>query len=126
MKRFILLLIGAMFCINSQAQTLTEFNKSSSYKITYDDYFTPTVHVTVNNISSKTITSIEVTVSYTTNPREWSAPTHSEIVRVYVTPGEAKTVSFQVPDKIRSRTPGRAGITRIRFSDGSICDIDNM
>lgn len=123
MKRFILFIIGVIMCINVHAQPLSEFLKNTSYNITYDDFFTPTLHVTVKNISSKTITSIEVIVFYSTNPREWSAPTHSEIVRVYIAPGESRTVSLEIPDKIRSRTPGTAGLTRIRFSDGSICDI---
>lgn len=123
MKRFILFLIGAIICIYSQAQPMSEFVKNTSYKITYDDFFTPTLHMTVKNISSKTITSIEIIIFYTTNPREWSAPTHSEIVRVYIAAGESKVVSLEIPDKIRSRTPGIAGLTRIRFSDGSICEI---
>ena len=60
MKRFILFLIGAIICIYSQAQPMSEFVKNTSYKITYDDFFTPTLHMTVKNISSKAITSIEI------------------------------------------------------------------
>lgn len=67
MRKIFLLLITQIFALTLSAQTLMDFKQNLTHKVTYDDYFNPTLHLTLTNVSNKTITSVEVSVDYTDN-----------------------------------------------------------
>lgn len=104
--------------------TLNDYAKTQSHKVTYDESFTPTLHLTFKNLSDKVITSIEVVISYNEglDPYEWRYPERSYVVRSRIRPGEYGTVVVTTPGAIDGRKPGSFYISRLRFEDGSICD----
>lgn len=72
----LLLMLAILFgsCFFMNAQTLTDFNKNFTKTVEYDNDFNPTLKITLTNISTKTITSIEVTVEYGHDSYNWSNP----------------------------------------------------
>lgn len=122
MKKLLLLLLIQSFALTLSAQTLSDFNQNRTHKVTYDEYFNPTLHITLTNVSNKTITSIEVSVSYTDNQYDWTQVPEQIITQVTIPPHQTKTFSMRVPKEKYYSKPKSFWISKIRFSDGTICD----
>lgn len=123
MKKILLLMLVPLMALTSvSAQTLTDFNKNHTYKVTYDDYFNPTLHLTLTNVSLITITSIEICVDYSDNPYDWRNEPERICRQVTISPYQTTTVSIRVPKEKHSSKPKKFWISNVRFSDGTICD----
>lgn len=103
---------------------LEDFAKTQSSKVTYDESFTPTLHLTFKNVSDKVITSVEVCVLFNKGLDAWDYryPTRSYVIQRRINPGQYGTILVTSPQKIDGREPGQFYINKIRFDDGSICD----
>ena len=104
------------------AQTLTDFNQNRTHKVTYDDYFNPTLHLTLTNVSNKTITSVEVSVNYTDNTYDWTKEPERIIKQVTISPRQKTTFQIKVPKEKYYSKPKSFWISKVRFSDGTICE----
>lgn len=121
--KLILLLTVSFLCPNiSSAQTLKDFNDKCTYKITYDDCFNPTLHLTIKNVSAKTISSVEVTIYYSDNTQDIFAPEEKKIVRVQILPYQTLTVNMCYNREQGYCKASKFWISGVRFSDGSIVD----
>lgn len=122
MKKIFILLIAQIFTFTLSAQTLMDFKQNLTHKVTYDDYFNPTLHLTLTNVSNKTITSVEVSVDYTDNTYDWTKEPERIIKQVTISPRQKSTFQMKVPKEKYNSKPKTFWISRIRFSDGTICD----
>lgn len=124
MKRVYTLILFTLFVWANvaSAQTLGDFNKNYTYKITYDDYFNPTLRMTIKNISSKTITSVEVTIFYSENLNDMFAPERNKITPVVILPHQSATIDISYDEKIGYSKACKFWISKVRFSDGTIVD----
>lgn len=126
-KTTLITLLFTLLCCCANAQTIDDFNKDSvrKAKLTYDENFNPTVNLSLRNISSKTITSIEVTVYYSNpdNPYDiHSSYQEQKIVQIPISPNTTKSTQFRI-SKPRNNYIKIIGymISRIRYQDGTIC-----
>jgi hypothetical protein len=122
MRKIFLLLITQIFALTLSAQTLTDFNQNRTHKVTYDDYFNPTLHLTLTNVSNKTITSVEVSVNYTDNTYDWTKEPERIIKQVTISPRQKTTFQIKVPKEKYYSKPKSFWISKVRFSDATICD----
>lgn len=126
-KTTFLTILFTLLCCCANAQTIDDFNKDSvrKAKLTYDENFNPTVNLSLRNISSKTITSIEETVYYSNpdNPYDiHSSYQEQKIVQIPISPNTTKSTQFRI-SKPRNNYIKIIGymISRIRYQDGTIC-----
>lgn len=124
MKKALLLLksIGFMlmmtlFYQSAQAQTIT------GSKVSYDANFNPTLSVSINNPTNKTITSAQIVI-YTqlkgTRSYDISgSDNQTKTVQINIPPFQTKTV--QVPFSLKNNyNYVNCALKTVRFSDGSI------
>jgi len=125
-KKIVFLVLSISFLIlcpvGIYGQSLSEFNQSHTHKVTYDDNFNPTLHLTLKNVSSKTITSVEVSVDYKTDSYDWTKEPERRIVHITIKPWQLGTLNISVPKEKYYNKPQSFWISKIRFSDGTICD----
>lgn len=124
-KKFTVFLLVSMFLpLICHGQRLEDFTKTQSSKVTYDELFEPTLHLTFKNVSNKVITTVEVIIYYDKglDPYEWRYPTRSKTIQIRIGPNEYGTVKVSTPKEVEGRKPGHYLINKIRFEDGSICD----
>ena len=108
------------------AQKIRDYNTDEvrTAKITFDEFFNPSVDLTLTNISAKAITTLEVTVFYSdkSNPYDtFSAYQEKKIVQLAIQPKAKGTVKFSIPKGKNNSTPNGYLITKVRYSDGSVC-----
>lgn len=126
MKNFILsitLLIAGVLC--ADAQTITEYNQSaiSNQSLTYDQNWCPTAQFTLKNISNKTITNVEIEIYYKGyKQNDIFQPTTTCNTSTTIYPGDYGILSFRFD--CGNKQPKSFVITRIRYSDGSICQVN--
>ena len=98
--------------------------KTQSFKVTYDESFEPTLHLTFKNVSNKVITTVEVMIHYKKglDPYEWRYPTRSSIIQIRIMPNEYGTINVSMPKEVGGKEPGSFSIEKIRYEDGSICN----
>ena len=124
MKKIVIIifLLNAI-CISGQDRVpnLSDFNKACSFKVAYDEDFTPILTVEFRNVSQKTITTIEINANYHGyNPGTWWAPICIRTLTVNISPNEMRTLTYRLDRDEYNNRPKSAWISRIRFSDGSI------
>ena len=126
LRRLLACLVVFMLGGTLYAQRISDYNTDDvrTAKITYDENFNPSVELTLKNISSKTITTLEVTVFYSnkSNPYDtFSSSQESRIVQVTIQPRASGTVKFSIPKGRNNSNPSGYLVTRVRYSDGSVC-----
>ncbi len=122
MKKIVIVSLLILICSGLNAQTLLDFNKARTHRIIYDDDFYPTLVLKLNNISSKVITSVEVTVEF--GHYELSTVPYASrkyIRKVIVYPGQSMEFSYDVDKDVNGRKPAGFYISGIRYSDGTVC-----
>lgn len=127
MKKTKIILTGLLVIVLSvcaSGQTLADFNKAHSHTITYDEDFNPTLHLTIKNVSNKTITTVEISVDYVTDAQRLDITKHPEVrlAKTNIPPMNSATVHINVPREKYYTKPQHFWISNIRFSDGTICD----
>lgn len=125
-RRLLACLVAFMFGGILYAQRINDYNTDDvrTAKITYDEYFNPSVELTLKNISSKTITTLEVTVFYSnqSNPYDtFGSYQESRIVQLTIQPRATGTVKFSIPKGKNNSKPSGYLVTKVRYSDGSVC-----
>lgn len=120
MKRVLCLLFFCLIALTAKSQNLADINKNHTHTITYDENFIPIINLTVKNVFSKEITTIEVTTTYDADPYDWTTGPSQTIVQLRIFPGERGTVSIKVPPKNNKKLKS-FWISKVRFSDGTIC-----
>lgn len=126
MKRILLSLLLIVVMAPLYAQTINDYNtdKVRSAKITYDENFTPYVNLSLKNISSKAITTLEVTIYYSDPSNSYdifSTSKESKIVQVSIPPSSTGSVQFKISKGKNNSKPSGYLITKVRYSDGTVC-----
>ena len=118
-----LVLIGVLcLTLPSFGQTMKDLNDALSHRITYDEAFNPTLNLTVKNVFSRVITTIEVVVLYEGDPYDWMNAPEIRTAQIRLLPGGKGTAHIQVPAEKDLRKPKSFYISKVRFEDGTICD----
>ncbi len=127
MNRFIFW--GTLFCISLicannkvNAQTLADYRKTQAdVSLTYDSNWNPIGKFSIKNISNKTITNIEIIVYYTGYDNyDIFQPTSKCYANMNISPNCRGTLTFNINSG--DKKPKSFAITRIRYSDGTVCD----
>lgn len=128
MKRLLFLIVGLCAYTGANAQSLQEFANSWTYeKISYDEYFTPILTLHFKNVSNKTITTIELAVTYNGydyNPNNFTNPDPicRRTIQTNIAPGSTKTLTSTLDKDPYGNKPKGLHLVKLRYSDGSICD----
>ena len=121
------LLLALLYCNVGFAQTIADYNKDSvrSAKITYDENFNPSVNLSLRNISSKVITTIEVTIVYSDPNNSYdflSSYQEQKVIQISISPNMTKSTQFRISKPRNSYTkPTGYMISKVRYQDGTIC-----
>lgn len=121
MKRFFTLMCMLFLALNAHCQSMEDMNKSHTHTVTYDEDFNPTLNLTVKNVFSKVITTLEVVVDYN-DPYTWAIAPESRTVQAKLRPEEKTTIHIRVPKEKNRKKPRTFYISKVRFEDGSVCD----
>jgi hypothetical protein len=121
MKRLLLSLLFVFLSLNGFCQTLEDFNKAHRHTITYDENFTSILNLTVKNVAHKEISTIEITITFDRDPLDWTTGPEQKVIQLRLAPGKSDTIHLKVPYK-NMKKPNGFWISRVRYSDGSICD----
>ncbi len=116
---FVIILFNVTIAVG---QTLTDYNRNYTHKVEYDNNFNPILIITLKNISTKTITSVEIIVYYDGDSYDWTKPIKQYVSVTNIQSKQNGILSYRVEKEINNRKPKEFSITRIRYSDGSICD----
>ena len=113
-----------------KAQSIDDYNTEQvrQGKLLYDEDFNPIGHISLKNISSKTITTIEVSVYYGrinapsyVSLKDRIADVKRVIAHVVIRPNDTGTFSINVPKSNELYKPEGFMITKVRYSDGTVC-----
>ncbi len=126
-KTFFFLLLGILLYHESYAQTINDFNKETvrSAKLTYDEVLNPYVNLSLKNISSKVITTIEFTVYYSDPSNTYDifrSYEERKILQISIRPNATGSLRFRISKPRDNYTkPSGYSITKVRYQDGTIC-----
>lgn len=124
-NKFVALLLVCLFIpLICDGQRIEDYVKTQSFKVTYDESFEPTLHLSFKNVSNKVITTVEVKIYYNKglDKYEWRYPTRSSIIQTKIKPNEYGTINVSMPKEVDGKKPGSFSIEKLRYEDGSICD----
>lgn len=114
----------SMICTNNQvnAQTLADYRKTQAdVSLTYDSNWTPIAKFSIKNISNKTIANVEIIIYYAGyDKNDLFQPTSKCYANVNISPNNRGTLTFYINSG--DKKPKSFAITRIRYSDGTVCD----
>lgn len=120
-----LILIIAIFIVGSfcaEAQSITDYNQKavSNKRLTYDQYWYPTLTFSLKNLSNKAITNVEIIIWYHGYSEvDFTQPTTTCRTSTIIYPGYNGILSFRFD--CGNRQPKGFTITRIRYADGTVC-----